>query len=78
MFTFFKMCECIDILGGPLEPTFGIGISKDYEVIGIFQNLFNHSWRDDIIYQSRHQVQPPCAEHGVCEDEVLILKTLTS
>ena len=65
------MCECIYDLGGPLEPEFGVGVSKGHDFVGDFQHLLNGPCTDGLMFQTSTQVQPPRDDHVVFEDEVL-------
>ena len=57
---------------GLLEPEFGIGVANGHDVVGRQQYLFNCPQNDDILYQSIQRVQPPCTDHVVREDEVIL------
>ena len=66
------MCKCIEYVGVPIEPVFGICIANGNDVVGHHQHLFNRPWTDDIMYQYRHQGQPQQTEHVVRKDEIFI------
>ena len=57
---------------GFLEPALGIGVAKYHDVIVHHQQLLDWTREDDVMSQSIQKVQPPCVEHVVCEDEVLL------
>ena len=49
-----------------------IGVSKVNDVVGNHQNLFNRPRVYNAISKSVQKVQPPCAEHVVSDNEVLL------
>ena len=70
------MSEFVENVRRILEAAFGIVLSKNYEIVGYHQNLFNFPQADDIMPLSVQNLQPPHAEHVVREDKV-ILKEVT-
>ena len=66
------MCNFSENTRSILEIEFGIGVAKGHDVVGHHHNLFNFPQADKIISQYVHKVQPPCAEHVVREDTVLL------
>ena len=64
--------ECIENVGGDIEPEFGSGVAKCYEVLGNHQHLLNSPWTDEIFSQNSQQVQQPQAGSVVCKDKVLL------
>ena len=70
------VCDCIEYVGGPLEPEFGVGAAKGHDVVGHNHNLLNRPWTDDIIFQTRQKVQPPLSDHVLHEYEVFLWETL--
>ena len=61
----------VEIIMGIIEPAVFIGVSKVHDVVVITITCSIDPWVDDVMSQSVHKVQPPCAEHVVREDEVL-------
>ena len=60
------------MLVGVLDTDYGAGIAQDNEVGGNHHHLFNCLGMGDILSQSFQKLYPPCDEHVVHEDEVLI------
>ena len=54
-----------------LDPEFGIGVSKGHYVV-VYHHLLDYTQVDGIMSQFVHKLQPPRAEHVVCEDELFI------
>ena len=66
------MSEGGDDVRGIIDPESGVGIYQSHDVGGHQQRLFNSPRPYDVVSQSSQQVYPPCAEHVVREDEVLL------
>ena len=58
--------------GGGGDPELSIDVATFNDIVGRHHNLFNFPWKDSILSQSVHKVKPPCDEHVLCEDEVLL------
>ena len=46
------VCEFVDNIRWMIEPEFGIGVSKVFDIVGHPQALLNCPWEDDITPQS--------------------------
>ena len=68
------VCEFKENSRGLIETVFGIGVAKGHDIVGCHQHFFNLPQVDYIMSQSYQKVQPPRAQHVVCEDEVLLRK----
>ena len=51
-----------------------IGVAKNNYVVGDYNNLINFPQADDIMSQFFQKVQPPCDDHVVREDGVLLME----